>query len=108
MLAYICNSATDPDHKYDQEILFANMYYASEIRLQVAIKRHCHSVDVQNQYKGALFEHNIARIEAIIRRDHHHNNTQERSEQLAVNTMGHGTIGSSITHFPPKSTYFAT
>ena len=88
MLAYIRDSATDSDHKYDQDILITNMYYASEIRQQVEIERHCHSEDVQNQYKGALFENNIACIDAIICWDHHHDTTQEKNKQLAVNTMG--------------------
>ena len=88
MLAYIHDSATDPDHKYDQDILIANMYYASEIRQQVELEQHCHSEDAQNQYKGAPFENNITCIDAIICRDHHHNSTQEPSKQLAINTIG--------------------
>ena len=63
------------------------MYFSSEIRQQVEIERHCHSVDVQNQYTGALFEHNITRIDAIICRNHH-NSIQERSKHLAINTIG--------------------
>ena len=85
MLAYILDSATDSDHKYAQDILIANMYYASEIRLQVEREQHCHNKDIQNQYKGALFENNIACIDAIIRRN---DTTQGRSEQLVINTMG--------------------
>mmetsp|Transcript_30728 Transcript_30728/g.34399 ORF Transcript_30728/g.34399 Transcript_30728/m.34399 type:complete len:939 (-) Transcript_30728:336-3152(-) len=88
MIAYILDSATDSDHKYAQDILIANMYYASEIRRQVEIEQHCNSEDVRNQYKGALFEHTIARIDAIIRRNHHHDTTQGRNEQLAINSMG--------------------
>ena len=87
MLASILDSATDPNHKYTQYILIANMYFASEIRQQVEIERHCHSADVQNQYKGALFEHNIAHIDAIICQNHHYS-TQEQSKQLAINTIG--------------------
>ena len=66
MLVYIRDSATDPDHKYEQDILIANMYYAAEIRVHVASEQHCHDEDVRNQYKGALFENNIACIDAII------------------------------------------
>ena len=46
MLAYILHSAMDPDHKYVQGILIANMYCASEIRLQVASERYCQSKSV--------------------------------------------------------------
>ena len=85
MLAYILDYATNPAHKYVQDILIANMYYASEIRLQVASERHSQSEHVQNQYKG-LFEYNIDRIDTIICRNYHAT-TPERDKQLGINSI---------------------
>ena len=87
MLAYILDYATDPNHKYVQDILKVNIYYAFEIRLQVASKRHRQGEDVQNRHKGALFENSIARIDAIICQNHQ-DTTQGRKEQLDINSLG--------------------
>ena len=62
------------------------MYYASEIRQHVASERYCQGEDIRNRYKGALFEHSIARIDAMIRQNHQVT-TQRRNKQLAINSM---------------------
>ena len=87
MLACILDIVMDPDNQYVQDILIANMYYASEIRQHVASERYCQGEDIRNRYKGALFEHSIARIDALIRRNHQ-DTTQGRNEQLVINSMG--------------------
>ena len=41
MLVYILDYVMDPDNQYVQDILIANMYYASKIRQHVASKQYC-------------------------------------------------------------------
>ena len=86
MLTYILGYMTDLDKEYVQDILIANMYYASEIRQQVASKRYCQGKDIRNRHKGALFENSIARIDAIICRNHQ-DTSQGRNKQLAINSI---------------------